>query len=97
MSALTRQRCLIPPNDEIVHQGVEMGCHQTEKKLTPLTKKLYLNLMYCHGDAAYGNMPYVAYLLALACQEMQKLVEADERRFRMQSAWSAFRIAPPMK
>jgi hypothetical protein len=69
----------------------------SEKKLTACAERLYLDLMYCRGDAGQYDMPYVAHLLNLACEELQKLVDADERSARLQADWNTFHIYPAMK
>jgi hypothetical protein len=53
--------------------------------------------MYCRADAQLGDMPYVAHLLNLACEELQKLAEAAKRGVPAQPDWNAFHIFPDMK
>ena len=68
-----------------------------ESKLTLSAEKLYLDLLYCRADARLGEMPYVAHLLNLACEEMQKLVDAGRRAVPPQPDWNTFHIHPDMK
>jgi hypothetical protein len=68
-----------------------------ESKLSLTAEILYLDLMYCRADAQLADMPYVAHLLNLACEELQKLAEAAKRGVPAQPDWNAFHIYPDMK
>jgi len=68
-----------------------------DSKLTLRAEKLYFDLLYCRADAQHYDMPYVAHLLNLACQEMQKVAEADQISIPVQPDWNAFHIYPDMK
>jgi len=68
-----------------------------ENTLTQSTEKLYLDLMYSRADARLYDMPYIAHLLNLACEEMEKLVDAERRAMPVQAEWNAFQMYPGMK
>lgn len=75
-----------------------MRDYPRDSKLSLSAEKLYLDLLYCRADAKLGDMPYVAHLLNLACEELQKLSEAAERGAPPpQPDWNAFHIHPDMK
>lgn len=74
-----------------------MGNYPRQSKLSASTEKLYLDLLYCRADAKLADMPYVAHLLNLACEELQKLTEAAKRGLPAQPDWSAFHIHPDVK
>jgi hypothetical protein len=74
-----------------------MGNNPRETEFSQSAEILYLDLMYCRADAQLGDMPYVAHLLNLACEELQKLSEAAKRGVSAQPDWNAFHIFPGMK
>jgi len=74
-----------------------MGQYSRENKLAVSAEKLYLELMYCRADAQLGEMPYIAHLLNLACEELQKLADAGKPGVPAQPDWNAFHIYPDMK
>jgi hypothetical protein len=53
--------------------------------------------LYCRADAEHFGMSYVAHLLNLACEEMQKLADADANSVTVQPDWNAFHVYPGMK
>jgi len=74
-----------------------MGHHPPDSKLNLSAEKLYLDLLYCRADAQLGGMTYVAHLLNLACEEMQKAADARKRGVPVQPDWNEFHICTEMK
>ena len=74
-----------------------MSHHPRENNLAASVEKMYVDLLYCRADARLGDMPYVAHLLNLACEEMQRLVDAAARAVPAQADWNGFHIYPDMK
>ncbi len=69
----------------------------SDRKLTLQAERLHFNLLYCRADAEHFGMSYVAHLLNLACEEMQKLADADANSVTVQPDWNAFHVYPGMK
>ena len=74
-----------------------MGAHSHDNALMNGTERLYLDLLYSRADAQLYDMPYVAHLLTLACQEMEKLAEAERSSAPAHADWNAFYMFPGMK
>ncbi len=74
-----------------------MSQYLRQNKLTLSSEKLYLDLLYCRADARLCDLPYVAHLLNLACEEMQKLTDFEKHGAPAPPEWNAFHIYPGMK
>jgi hypothetical protein len=57
-------------------------------------ERLYVDLMYCRGDARALALPEVEQLLDMACEAIKKIAVSQSRR---SLGWTALELYPAMK
>jgi len=78
MNSLRHNQVLIFPgaNTSTKSKTAEavVGLDESRAKI----EKIYVDLMYCRGEAAMADMKFVTYLLDLACEALREALPSDD-------------------